>query len=106
MIPIISLEAVAGLNITFCHAEDLIMFYWGPFWLLSVGTLIATWGLFLSQTIGDTFGEEPAWNVALGTPVLVVAGIQHYIHSFLRWTWRQWKERDQETVDPILIPPR
>ncbi|KAF8867209.1 hypothetical protein BDZ45DRAFT_794938 [Acephala macrosclerotiorum] len=106
MIPIVILIAFAGLAINFCHHEDLIFFFWGPFFLLSVGTLIATWGLFLSQSIEN----EPAWNVALGTPVLVFAAIGHWAHIFMRWTWRQiqGKEEKEDAVSlaPRNLPPR
>ncbi|CZR61165.1 uncharacterized protein PAC_11061 [Phialocephala subalpina] len=106
MIPIVILIAFAGLAINFCHHEDLIFFFWGPFFLLSVGTLIATWGLFLSQSIEN----EPAWNVALGTPVLVFAAIGHWAHVFMRWTWRQIREKEDKedavSVAPRNMPPR
>ncbi|KUJ20521.1 uncharacterized protein LY89DRAFT_445796 [Mollisia scopiformis] len=100
MIPVIIIEALAGLNINFCHKQDLIMFYWGPFFLLSVGTLIATWGLFLSQSIEN----EPAWNVALGTPVLVFAALGHWAHVFVRYSWRQMRDKEKKVVHPSLAP--
>lgn len=100
MIPIVILIAFAGLAIYFCHHEDLIMFFWGLFFLLSVGTLIATWGLFLSQSIEN----EPAWNVALGTPVLVFAAIGHWAHIFMRWSWKQMRGKE-EKADAVSLAP-
>lgn len=102
MIPIIVIEALAGLSIAFCHDEDLIMFYWGTFFLLSVGSLIATWGLFLSQSIEN----EPAWNVALGTPVLVFAALGHWCHVGVRWLWKRVWGKEEERKEELRVPPK
>lgn len=102
MIPVVIIEALAGLSINFCHQEDLIMFYWGTFWLLSVGSLIATWGLFLSQSIEN----EPAWNVALGTPVLVFAAVGHWCCVGCRWGWKRLRGKEVVKKEVLRTPPK
>lgn len=105
MIPVIIIEALAGLSINFCHQEDLIMFYWGLFFLLSVGSLIATWGLFLSQSIEN----EPAWNVALGTPVLVFAAVGHWCCVLAGSVWKKSRGlhvREKTDDEGEKVPPK
>jgi hypothetical protein len=83
-IPSIVIEAFAGLSLMFCHVEDLMFFYWGVFFLLSVGSLIAMIGL----AFGVACSRNPPWNVPLGTPVLVFAGIGHTFYNWVKDEWR------------------
>jgi len=71
------MEAFAAFSIQFCDGEGLMMLYWGFWTLIQVGSLIAIFGIMLNQwySLGDK--EHPPWNVALRTPVLVIAALGH-----------------------------
>jgi len=94
-IPSIVIEAFAGLSLMFCHVEDLMFFYWGVFFLLSVGSLIAMVGL----AFGIACTRNPPWNVPLGTPVLVFAGIGH---TFYNWVMDEWRGENGDESQPSI----
>jgi hypothetical protein len=53
------------------------VFYWSFWTLIQVGSLIAILGISVSQGYCLVGKEGPPWNVALGTPVLVLAALGH-----------------------------
>src|SRR4051812_35583999 len=57
---------------------------------LDVGTSIARLGAALSQAIWLTQLGHPAYNVTMGTPVLVVSAIGHVCYTSAQ---RMWQER-------------
>lgn len=82
-------ETIALLNVQYCDGEDLANLYWAAWTLLQAGSLIAILGISLSQWCFLAGKEQPKWNYALGTPVLVVAGFGHEMAEII---WRLWQE--------------
>jgi hypothetical protein len=83
-------SALAGLHIEFCDNEDLIFFYWSFWTLIQVGSLIAILGISVNLCYGLGERQGPPWNVALGTPVLVIAALGHAWELACRGVWRRW----------------
>lgn len=84
------IEAFAGLTLAFCHKEDLIFMYWGLFFLLSIGSFIATLGVALSIV----YTKNPPWNVPLGTPVLVFAYVGFAAQNMIMNEIKRWNGRE------------
>jgi hypothetical protein len=95
----IVMEALAALSIEFCDGEDLIFFYWSFWTLISVGSVIAIVGIALNQWYTLRSMEHPPWNVALGTPVLVVAAITHLWHITARKLWRRMMKIEEKEAE-------
>lgn len=92
------MEAFAAFSIQFCDGEDLMMLYWGFWTLIQVGSLIAIFGIMLNQWYSLREKELPPWNVALGTPVLVIAALGHAWQSCVRTVWRKWTGKAKKTT--------
>jgi hypothetical protein len=93
-LPSVIIETFAGFSITFCHKEDFPFLYWGSFFLLSVGSLIAIMGL----SFGIIFSHRrPPWNLNLGTPVLVIAGLVHLAWDVMRDQVRKLQGKEPKT---------
>jgi hypothetical protein len=101
-VPCIIIEAFAGMAITFCHKEDVPFLYWGVFFLLSVGSLIAVMGLSFGIMCSS---RRPPWNLSLGTPVLVIAGLGHLGFYGMRDQVRklQGKEPKHNSREPYVL---
>ncbi|KAM7223480.1 hypothetical protein V8F06_000954 [Rhypophila decipiens] len=80
----IVMEVYALMALQFCDGEDLMSLYWSTWTVLQVGALIAIFGILLSVFNGLRGNKNPPWALALGTPVLVVAGIGHAVHGAMR----------------------
>lgn len=98
-LPAISLSALSGLTIEFCHAEDLMAFYWAFWTLIQVGGGVAIGGVVLNQCYGLRNMKQPPWNVALGTPVLVIAALGHAAEVGGRGLWKRMSRRDLRNTD-------
>jgi len=99
-------EAFAAFNIQFCDGEDLMMLYWGFWTLVQVGSVIAILGIAVNQWYALENKELPPWNVALGTPVLVIAALGHAWQNCTKSAWRKLKGRLDEksparSTDPL-----
>jgi len=92
------MEAFAAFSIQFCDGEDLMMLYWGFWTLIQVGSLIAIFGIMLNQWYSLREKEHPPWNVALGTPVLVIVALGHAWQSSVKTAWQKWKGKDEKTT--------
>ncbi|GAB0137668.1 hypothetical protein EsDP_00005925 [Epichloe bromicola] len=81
---VVIMEAYALLALQFCDGEDLMSLYWSTWTMIQVGSLIAMMGIILA--LGHTLRnrKHPPWALALGTPVLVIAGLLHLIHDCSR----------------------
>lgn len=68
------MDAFAGLAIAWCFGEDLINFYWSSWTLIDLGSVIAMLGTVLQQwySLSSEGIQQPAWNFALGTPIVCV----------------------------------
>ncbi|KAK4449525.1 hypothetical protein QBC34DRAFT_298946 [Podospora aff. communis PSN243] len=78
------MEVYALLALQFCDGEDLMSLYWSTWTMLQLGSLVAISGIILSVYNGIRGNKNPPWALALGTPVLVVAGIGHALQSSMR----------------------
>ena len=88
-------SAYAGLDIQFCHGEDLIVFYWSFWFLLGVGGEIAMLGIAL-HAVSSALAHEAPWNVAMGTPVLVVAGVNFLWFAMSRKLVQKWRRKREQ----------
>ncbi|KAL2017554.1 hypothetical protein VTK56DRAFT_1988 [Thermocarpiscus australiensis] len=80
----IVMEVYALLALQFCDGEDLMQLYWSTWTMLQVGSVIAIFGILLAVFNSLRGNKNPPWALALGTPVLVVAGIGHAVHGAMR----------------------
>ncbi|KAH8125856.1 hypothetical protein FP744_10009136 [Trichoderma asperellum] len=78
---IVIMEAFALLALQFCDGENLISLYWSTWTMTQVGSLIAMMGIILAMAHSLRNRRHPPWALALGTPVLVTAGLLHLIHD-------------------------
>lgn len=84
------MEAFAALTLEYCDGEDLMQFYWGFWTLIQVGSVIAMIGLAAYHYYSLNDKDHPPWMVALGTPVLVIAGLGHMVVLGVRTAWRKF----------------
>ncbi|TDZ26226.1 hypothetical protein Cob_v001033 [Colletotrichum orbiculare MAFF 240422] len=75
------MEVFTLMALQFCDGEDLMSLYWSTFTMIQVGSLIAVCGVILALVHSLRQRKNPPWALALGTPVLVIAGLFHYLHS-------------------------
>ncbi|KUI66452.1 hypothetical protein VM1G_01850 [Cytospora mali] len=80
---VVVLETFVIMALQFCDGEPLVSLYWATWTMLQVGGLIAIWGICLHIRHMITGKKHPPWALALGTPVLVVAGLGHYFQGKL-----------------------
>ncbi|KLU84144.1 hypothetical protein MAPG_03189 [Magnaporthiopsis poae ATCC 64411] len=76
-------EVFALLALQFCDGEDLMALYWATWTMLQFGSVIAIFGIILHIAMVLQGQDRPPWALALGTPVLVVAGIGNLINTAL-----------------------
>ncbi|KAK7424620.1 hypothetical protein QQZ08_008503 [Neonectria magnoliae] len=93
---IVIMEAYAIMALQFCDGEDLISLYWSTWTMIQVGSLIAMVGIILALLNSLNNRRHPPWALALGTPVLVIAGLLHLIHSCTR---QRIKKQMQKRID-------
>jgi hypothetical protein len=77
----------------YCHSTVAVNLYWALWLLLPVGALVAMAGVLLDQGYYLTNHSHPKWNVAMGTPILVLSAIPHGILNFARRMFRKDPER-------------
>ncbi|RFU80396.1 hypothetical protein TARUN_1862 [Trichoderma arundinaceum] len=75
------MEAFTLLALQFCDGENLMSLYWSTWTMIQVGSLIAMMGIILAMAHSLRNRRHPPWALALGTPVLVIAGLLHLIHD-------------------------
>ncbi|KAK0630142.1 hypothetical protein B0T17DRAFT_589741 [Bombardia bombarda] len=78
------MEVYALMALQFCEGEDLMSLYWSTWAMMQVGALIAILGILLSVFNSLRGNKNPPWALALGTPVLVIAGLGHAFHGAMR----------------------
>ncbi|TGJ82797.1 hypothetical protein E0Z10_g5978 [Xylaria hypoxylon] len=93
----ISIEVYALLALEFCDGEDLMPLYWSTWTILQLGSEIAILGVSLALWHHLWDMEHPLWALALGTPVLVVAGLGHLLSLVLRQFYHKAKARTQSS---------
>ncbi|KAH6650037.1 hypothetical protein F5144DRAFT_597522 [Chaetomium tenue] len=75
------MEVYALMALQFCDGEDLMPLYWSTWTMMQVGSVIAILGILLAIFNSLRGSKNPPWALALGTPILVVAGIGHAVHG-------------------------
>ncbi|KAF3061057.1 hypothetical protein GL218_03711 [Daldinia childiae] len=86
-------EVFALLALQFCDGEDLMALYWSTWTMLQLGSEIAILGVVLALWHHLSDIQLPLWALALGTPVLVVAGFGHVIQIACRMFYRRARAR-------------
>ncbi|PNP48523.1 hypothetical protein TGAMA5MH_00417 [Trichoderma gamsii] len=89
---VVIMEAFALLALQFCDGENLISLYWSTWTMTQVGSLIAMMGIILAMAHSWRNRRHPPWALALGTPVLVIAGLLHLIHDCVKKRINQFME--------------
>ncbi|KFH41522.1 hypothetical protein ACRE_077560 [Hapsidospora chrysogenum ATCC 11550] len=92
---IVIMEAYALMALQFCDGEHLMSLYWSTWTMIQVGSLIAMVGIILAMMHSLKNSKHPPWALALGTPVLVIAGFLHLIHAYSRKGIRKIKRCDK-----------
>ncbi|KAI1811468.1 hypothetical protein GGS20DRAFT_593136 [Poronia punctata] len=87
----IVMEVYALLALQFCDGEDLMSLYWATWTMLQLGSEIAILGVSLALWHHLQDMEHPLWALALGTPVLVVAGFGHVLWLVIRRFYLRFK---------------
>lgn len=81
------------MALQFCDGEDLMALYWSTWTVMQIGSLIAIFGVLLAVFHSIRGRKHPPWALALGTPVLVVAGLGHIIQGALHKKVRSVRAR-------------
>lgn len=89
---IVVMEVYALLALQFCDGEDLMSLYWSTWMMIQVGSLIAMVGIILAMCHSLKESKHPPWALALGTPVLVIAGVMHLFHNTTKSRVKKMKE--------------
>lgn len=90
------MAAFTLLTLQFCDGEPLSSLYWSTWTVLVVGGIVAIFGISLHIRHLIKSRRPPPWALALGTPVLVVAGLGHYFQGKLSRKARRIVERGRE----------
>lgn len=90
------LAAFTLLTLQFCDNEPLASLYWSTWTVLVVGGIVAIFGIGLHIRHLIKSSRLPPWALALGTPVLVVAGLGHYFQGKLTRKARSMVERTRD----------
>jgi hypothetical protein len=96
---IVVMEAFALLALEFCDGEDLMSLYWSSWMMTQVGSLIAIVGIVLAMLHSLWDRRHPPWALALGTPVLVIAGIMNLLHDCTKRRLKQMRKSPEPDSD-------
>ncbi|KND91836.1 hypothetical protein TOPH_03306 [Tolypocladium ophioglossoides CBS 100239] len=96
---IVVMEAYALLALQFCDGENLMSLYWSTWTMIQVGSLIAMVGIILALLNSLRNRKHPPWALALGTPVLVIAGILHLFHDCTKRRVKKMRGRSSRVAD-------
>lgn len=91
------LEVFCILTLQFCDREPLISLYWSTWTVLQVGGVVAIFGISLHIRHMIKGRKHPPWALALGTPVLVVAGLGHYLQGKVKSKTRDIRSISRES---------
>ncbi|GKT54924.1 hypothetical protein ColTof4_08216 [Colletotrichum tofieldiae] len=98
------MEVFTLMALQFCDGEDLMSLYWSTFTMIQVGSLIAVCGVILALVHQLRQRKNPPWALALGTPVLVIAGLFHYFHMCLARRVKKAASRKRKNSDAGTLP--
>ncbi|KAI9051049.1 hypothetical protein LZ554_005157 [Drepanopeziza brunnea f. sp. 'monogermtubi'] len=78
----LAMQIIAAQTILFCHQESLTHLY-SPIWtVFALGITFATFGCCIQQMYHLNDFDLPGFGVALGTPILVISALSHYLTSY------------------------
>ncbi|KAI0146584.1 hypothetical protein BJ166DRAFT_502387 [Pestalotiopsis sp. NC0098] len=92
------MEVFSLLALQFCDGEDLMSLYWSTWTMLQLGAEIAILGVDLALYHALFDIKHPKWALALGTPVLVVAGFGHVIAILSHKAARKLKRKHEDRM--------
>ncbi|KAL5598967.1 hypothetical protein BROUX41_003714 [Berkeleyomyces rouxiae] len=92
-ISIVAVEISILLALQFCAGEVLMSLYWSTWTMMQVGSMVAICGIVIALLHIHRDRKEPPWGLALGTPILVIAAIWHFIHIVLVDRIRSLREK-------------
>jgi hypothetical protein len=95
----VGMEALAGCALYYCHQHKTINFYWAMWGLTQVGSLIAILGVTLHQWASLKEQNPPPWNIALGTPILVITAGAWFVGSWIRKKLASRTESEKENAE-------
>ncbi|KAJ3948172.1 uncharacterized protein N0V96_002415 [Colletotrichum fioriniae] len=98
------MEVFTLMALQFCDGEDLMSLYWSTFTMIQVGSLIAVCGVILALVHQLRQRKNPPWALALGTPVLVIAGLFHYFHTCMVRRVKKASARKRKMSDAGTLP--
>ncbi|KAL2888218.1 hypothetical protein HOO65_040555 [Ceratocystis lukuohia] len=105
-IVIVIMEVFTLLALQFCDGEVLMSLYWSTWTMMQVGSLVAICGIVVALLHIHRDRREPPWALALGTPILVVAGIWHFLQDVIvdniRSLWTKAKASSKDEKAPGL----
>ncbi|KAK6865168.1 hypothetical protein PG990_005391 [Apiospora arundinis] len=90
---VIVIETFCLLALQFCDGEDLMSLYWSTWTMMQIGSQIAIGGVVLALWHSLCNVKHPIWALAMGTPVLVVAGLGHVISLCLHRMYKKAKAK-------------
>ncbi|PHH76768.1 hypothetical protein CDD82_3861 [Ophiocordyceps australis] len=90
---IVVVETFMLLGLQFCEGENLMTLYWTSWTIMQIGTVVATIGIIIALVHSLRRSKPPPWGLALGTPILIAAGLMNLLQDLLR---RKSKRRDEE----------
>ncbi|GJN74942.1 hypothetical protein VFPFJ_10755 [Purpureocillium lilacinum] len=97
---LVVMEAFALLAVQFCDGEPLMPLFWSTWAMVQVGSLIAIVGTILALLHSFRDSKHPPWALALGTPVLVIAGFLHLFHDCTKKRIKNARHRRKlESID-------
>ncbi|KAF7912820.1 uncharacterized protein EAF01_001841 [Botrytis porri] len=100
-------EAFAASSLIFCHELDMAFLYWSFWTLLQVGSTIAIFGIGLAQLWSYLGRESLPVNVAIGTPVLIIAWLGVAIEYICKgWVSEKTLKSFETFVDDLIDSPR
>ncbi|KAJ8061098.1 hypothetical protein OCU04_010172 [Sclerotinia nivalis] len=100
-------EAFAASTLIFCHKLDMGFLYWSFWTLLQVGSTIAIFGIALAQLWSCMGRESLPVNVAIGTPVLIIAWLGvAFEYLFKAWLSEETIKRFETFVDGVIDSSR
>ncbi|KAM5341182.1 hypothetical protein ACJ41O_015291 [Fusarium nematophilum] len=102
---IVVMEAYIIMALQFCDGEDLISLYWSTWTMIQVGSLIAMVGIILALAHSLRNRRHPPWALALGTPVLVIAGFLHLFHDCTKKRLKKKLQRSKMDFDDDTVGP-
>ncbi|KAK8048611.1 hypothetical protein PG994_010341 [Apiospora phragmitis] len=89
------IETFCLLALQFCDGEDLMSLYWSTWTMMQLGSQIAIGGVVLALWHTLCNVKHPMWALAMGTPILVVAGLGHVASLCLHKMYKKAKAKHQ-----------